>query len=88
LEFNPLREVEYRARLSTGYLERAERLSGAGYYKESAESSQLSVENAAKAIIALRRVPSWSHDPSHELAEVAEELPASVRKLAKELASS
>jgi len=50
-------------------------------------SSQLAAENAAKAVVAVYRVPSWSHDPSHELREVAAQLPASLKPLAEELAS-
>lgn len=31
-------------------------------------------------------MPSWSHDPSDELLEVAQELPSECRRLAEELA--
>ncbi|MEM2541697.1 MAG: HEPN domain-containing protein, partial [Candidatus Methanomethylicia archaeon] len=55
-------------------------------YKESVEAAQLAVENAAKAIIALKRIPSWTHDPSDELIEVAQELPDEFKSLAEELA--
>jgi HEPN domain-containing protein len=78
--------VDYRLKLCLRYLERAEKFLRTGDYKESAEASQLSAENAAKAVIALKRLPSWSHDPSGELLEVAEELPEEKRAMARELA--
>lgn len=86
MRINPLREVRYRVRLSSGYLERARRFLSTGDYKESVEASQLSAENAAKAVIALYRIPSWSHDPSDELLEVAQELPKELKGRAEELA--
>lgn len=33
--------------------------------------AQLSVENAAKAVISCFQIPSWSHDPSEELLGIA-----------------
>jgi len=86
LKIDPSAEAEYRFKLSSEYLKRAEKFLRTGDYRESVEASQLSVENAAKAVIALRRIPSWSHDPSDELMEVAEELPMELRGLAEELA--
>jgi len=83
---DPSSERDYRLKLSFKYLEKAEKFLSTGDYKESVEASQLSVENAAKAIIALRRLPSWSHDPSNELLEVAKELPENKRIFAEELA--
>jgi HEPN domain-containing protein len=86
LRVDPRAEVDYRLKLCLRYLERAEKFLRTGDYKESAEASQLSAENAAKAVIALKRLPSWSHDPSGELLEVAEELPEEKRAMARELA--
>ena len=86
MRIDPRSEVEYRLRLCSKYLEKAEKFFRTSDYKESAEASQLSAENAAKAVIALKRLPSWSHDPSEELLEVAEELPEEERALARELA--
>lgn len=86
MKIDPLSEASYRYKLSLEYLRRAERFLGTADYKESVEASQLSAENAAKVIVALRRVPSWSHDPSGELMEVARELPSECRGLAEELA--
>lgn len=74
MRFNPRREVEYRIQLSREYLEDAERCNASRDFKGCAQYSQLAVENAAKAVIATRRTPSWGHDPSTELLEVAREL--------------
>jgi len=57
-----------------------------GDYRGAVASSQLSAGNAAKAVIALFRVPSWSHDPSHELLEEAQQLRPELKVLAEELA--
>lgn len=86
MKIDPSSEVNYRMRVSFEYLKRAEKFLNSGDYKESVEASQLSVENAAKAIVAIRRIPSWSHDPSEELLEVADELGDEQGVLARELA--
>jgi len=78
-KFNPLSEVEYRARLAERYLTDAEDAFKRGDFRGTVASSQLAVENAAKAVVAVYRVPSWSHDPSHELREVTALLPASLK---------
>lgn len=87
MKIDPLSEVKHRFKLSIEYLKKAEKFLKSGDYKESVEASQLSIENAAKAIIALKRIPSWSHDPSDELLEVALELPDNQNILARELAN-
>ncbi|MCC6065763.1 MAG: HEPN domain-containing protein, partial [Thermofilum sp.] len=71
LRLNPLSEVEYRERLAERYLADAEGAFERGDFRGTVASSQLAAENAAKAVVAVYRVPSWSHDPSHELREVA-----------------
>nr|MDO8062830.1 HEPN domain-containing protein [Candidatus Freyrarchaeum guaymaensis] len=86
MRFNPAGEVSYRAKLATRYLKEAEDAFRRRDYRGTVASSQLSAENSAKAIVALFRVPSWSHDPSHELLEVIHEMPAELRGLAEELA--
>lgn len=48
-------------------------------------SSQLCAENAAKAVIAFFRIPSWSHDPSPELIDLLGYFPSNVGKLVEEL---
>lgn len=86
MRFNPAGEVSYRVKLATRYLEEAEEAFRRRDYRGAVASSQLSAESSAKAVIALFRVPSWSHDPSHELLEVLGMLPADLRKPAEELA--
>lgn len=86
MRIDPASEVSYRLRLAELYLRDAEGAYERGDYRGAVASSQLSVENAAKAVIALFRVPSWSHDPSHELRELLSDIPDRARRLAAELA--
>lgn len=86
MRFNPRNESSYRAKLATRYLAEAEEAFNRGNYRGVVASSQLSAENSAKAVIALFRMPSWSHDPSYELLEVSSMLSSDLRKLAEELA--
>jgi len=86
LRFNPRREVEYRAQLAREYLEDAENGFRANDFKGCVQNSQLATENAAKAVVATRRAPSWGHDPSPELLEVAKELDSEQEAKAKRLA--
>ena len=87
MEIDPSSEAKYRVKLSNEYLKRAKKFLTTGDWKESAEASQLSAENAAKAIIAIKRIPSWTHDPSHELKEIINEFSEDLRNLILELAS-
>jgi HEPN domain-containing protein len=86
LVIDPESEVRYRVRLVEGYLREAEENFKREDFRATVAASQLAAENAAKAIIAIFRIPSWSHDPSHELREVISQLPQSLRPLAEELA--
>jgi HEPN domain-containing protein len=86
LVIDPESEVRYRVRLAEGYLREAEENFKREDFRATVAASQLAAENAAKAIIAIFRIPSWSHDPSHELREVIFQLPQSLRPLAEELA--
>lgn len=86
MKLNPQSEVQYRVKLATRYLKEAEEAIKRKDYRNTVASSQLCAENAAKAIIALYRIPSWSHDPSHELLEITPNLKPKLRKLAEELA--
>jgi HEPN domain-containing protein len=74
LRFDPTREMEYRAQLAREYLQDAEDRFHSNDFKGCVQYSQLASENAAKAVIAKRRTPSWGHDPSSELLEIAKEL--------------
>jgi len=86
LRFNPRREVEYRAQLAHEYLEDAENGLRANDFKNCVQNSQLATENAARAVVATRRTPSWGHDPSPELLEVGKELDSKQEAKAKRLA--
>jgi len=86
LRFNPRREVEYRTQLAREYLEDAENSLSSNDFKGCVQNSQLAAENAAKAVVATRRTPSWAHDPSPELLEVAKELDSQQEAKAKRLA--
>jgi HEPN domain-containing protein len=86
LSYDPRSEVLYRVRLAELYLADAEVAYTRGDFRTTVASSQLAAENAAKAVIAVYRIPSWSHDPSHELREVADQVPETLRPLIEELA--
>ena len=86
MKLNPQSEVRYRVELATRYLKEAEEAIERKDHRGAVASSQLCAENAAKAVIALYRIPSWSHDPSHELLEVIKRLRPKLRRLAEELA--
>ena len=78
--------MRYGVELATRYLREAEEAFERRDYRGVVASSQLCAENAAKAVIAPYRIPSWSHDPSHELLEVIQHLRPELRGLAEELA--
>lgn len=86
MRFNPSREIEYRTQLAQKYLEDAEDRLRSSDFKGCVQYSQLAAENAAKAVVATRRTPSWGHDPSPELLEVAKELGAEHERNAVRLA--
>jgi HEPN domain-containing protein len=85
-KMNPKSEVDYRMKLAQQYLEESENAYRRGDIRSTVASSQLAAENAAKAIVAVYRIPSWSHDPSHELRDMIEQMPQNLRPLAEELA--
>ncbi len=68
LMYDPIDEVNCRYRLAINYLREAnEAFSRGGDWRGTIAAAQLSAENAAKAVIAVYRIPSRSHDPSSEL---------------------
>ncbi len=85
-KLDPESEVNYRVRLAQRYLLDAEDAYKRGDYREVVAPSQLVAENAAKAVIAVYRVPSWTHDPSHELLELTTQMPRELEPLVLELA--
>ncbi|MEM2122381.1 MAG: HEPN domain-containing protein [Candidatus Bathyarchaeia archaeon] len=86
MRLNPLREVRFRFKLAERYLEEAEKAYSEGDSRATVGASQLSVENAAKAVIALYKIPSWSYDPSYELEELVEVIPVEAKHPTKKLA--
>lgn len=88
MKLNPWGEIAYRLKLANRYLEEAEEAYRRRDFRMTVAASQLCVENAAKAVIAIYRIPSWSCDPSPELREVARQLPEDIRDLAYMLADA
>ena len=84
--YDPLDEVLYGGELAKKYLEDAQEAYRREDWRGSVASAQLATENAAKAIIAIYRTPSWSHDPSDKLYEITSELPHDIRSIVRELA--
>lgn len=87
MSFNPVNEIRYRYRLAIDHLKRAERLFGLRDWAGTVSASQLSVENFAKAVIAIFEVPTWGHDPSSQLKELIGRFPSNIRDSLEELAS-
>jgi len=85
--FDPMDEVRYRYRLAINYLRDANEAFNRGDWRGTLANAQLSAENAAKAVIAVYRVPSWSHDPSGELQELVDRMPRELADLVIELAN-
>jgi len=86
LKFNPLREMEYRGQLAREYLEDSEERFRSNDFKGCVQYAQLAAENAGNAVVATRRTPSWGHDPSPELLEIAKELESEEKTKANRLA--
>lgn len=87
MKLNPINEVKYRIKLAKNYLNDAQEAFKRGDWRMVVSSSQLCTEDAAKAVIAFFKVPSWSHDPSPELSDIVDSIPFEARNLAKELAN-
>ena len=85
IEIDPKDEVYYRLSLAREHLEYAHKRMTIKDYPGVVMAAQLSIENAAKAVIAHVHVPSWTHDPSAELDEIANVYPEEVRPLIKRL---
>jgi len=85
--FDPIDEVKYRYRLAVNYLREADEAFSIGDWRGTVANAQLSAENAAKAVIAAYRVPSWSHDPSDELRELIDRMLGDLVDLIIELAN-
>ena len=86
MKLDPLDEVNYRRKLAQGYLNECRQAFLRGDWRNTVACAQLCAENAAKAVIALFRIPSWTHDPSEELNHVASLLPEEARQYVARLA--
>lgn len=73
LSNDPISEYEYRLKLANEHLKTAERCFEDGLYYVAVHYAQLSIENAAKALIALYKPVPWRHDVGDTLMELANE---------------
>jgi HEPN domain-containing protein len=67
------RDAQYRLRLAQGFLDEAEQDYGLKRWRAVVDNSQLAVENAAKAALALVLPPSRVHDPGRLLTEALDQ---------------
>jgi len=76
-------EVTYRLALSEGFLTEAEQDVTLRRWRSCVDNSQLSVENAGKAVLAVFGVTPRTHDPARELAGVLRRgsVPTAVREV-------
>jgi len=79
-------KLRYGYRLALDHLERAERLFKLNDWVGAVSSSQLAIENFAKAVIAVFEVPTWSHDPSNQLENIVKKIPQRLVRGVEELA--
>jgi HEPN domain-containing protein len=73
VELDPFEDVKYRLELARDHLEGARKALEVREFAIAVGEAQLSIENAAKAVISCFRIPTWSHDPSEELREIVKE---------------
>ena len=78
----------YRLRLAEEHLEEARRALNAGAIVAAVHEAQLSIENSAKAVIAVFIPPSWTHNPAPELRSLVAEgrIPSGLQDYVLELA--
>ena len=75
MSIDPLVEAQYRFKLASNHLVRAERMLDIGDWVSTVHFTQLAIENFVKAIIALYEVPTWGHDPSNRLLRLLDRIP-------------
>jgi len=86
MKIDPVEEVYYRFRLALEHLDTAKRRFNAEDWPGVVESTQLAVENLAKAIISHFHLPSWTHDPSLELLEISKNISPEIKLYINRLA--
>ncbi|MGQ9513823.1 MAG: HEPN domain-containing protein [Thermoproteota archaeon] len=79
--------MRFRIKLAQHYLNDAEEAFNRSDCRMVVSSSQLCAEDAAKAVIAFFKIPSWSHDPSSELIDIRKKIPFNTERLLEELAN-
>lgn len=87
MSIDPLVEAQYRFKLASNHLVRAERMLDIGDWVSTVHFTQLAIENFVKAIIALYEVPTWGHDPSNQLLRLLDRIPQNMVEDIRELAS-
>jgi HEPN domain-containing protein len=75
MEIDPQEEVIYRLNTAIEQLEAATKRLSIEDWVGTVQASQLTAENAAKAVIAHFHLPGWTHDPSNELREILNKIP-------------
>ncbi len=80
---NASRDVQYRIALSQGFLTEAEQDLTIQRWRFCVDNSQLAVENAGKAALALFGIAPKTHDPARQIAAILreQELPSDVSEL-------
>ncbi|MBO3803994.1 MAG: HEPN domain-containing protein [Candidatus Brockarchaeota archaeon] len=79
VEIDPEDEVAFRLDVAKEQLEAAMKRFGVEDWVGTVQASQLTAENAAKALIAHFHLPSWTRDPSDELRDVLGGIPNDFR---------
>ncbi len=80
MKIDPFDEAVYRRKSALNYLNRANNAFKNKDLPGCILFSQLTVENAAKAVISIFKLPSWSHDPSSEIKDVLKEYAMEISK--------
>ncbi len=70
---NQARHVSYRLRLAEGFLEEARQDVGLGRWRSAIDNAQLSIENSAKAVLAVLGPVGRTHYPAGELRRSVDE---------------
>lgn len=84
---NSHKEVDYRLKLSEGFLKEAEQDFRLKRWRSCVDNAQLCVENAGKAILTLFGVSPKTHEPAKHLSLIIndETIPEDIRSMIKDL---
>ena len=84
---NSNKDVEYRLKLAGGFLEEAEEDFKLKRWRSCVDNSQLSVENAGKAILTLFGVSPKTHEPAKHLSLIVKDdtIPEEIRSMIKNI---